>query len=84
MSVPDFEANVAWTDGKGQAHGVLDSIRAVVASGAITGVSSQAKSIIYGYSGGSQATEWAAELHATYAPDTNIVAGAMGGKLCES
>ncbi|MGW0178978.1 lipase family protein [Nocardia sp. NPDC003345] len=34
---------------------------------------------LYGYSGGSIATGHAAELHASYAPELNIVASAMGG-----
>ncbi|MEU4314388.1 lipase family protein [Nocardia sp. NPDC024068] len=34
---------------------------------------------MYGYSGGSIATGHAAELHASYAPELNIVASAMGG-----
>lgn len=80
VSVPDYEINAAWTDGLGSGHGVLDSIRAVQLSGSVgTGVRSSAKTIIYGYSGGSQATEWATELQSSYAPQVNIVAASMGG-----
>lgn len=80
VSVPDYEVNAAWTDGLGSGHGVLDSIIAVHASGVVgTGIDSAAKTVLYGYSGGSQATEWAVELHSTYGTGRHLVAAAMGG-----
>ncbi|KAI8081434.1 secretory lipase-domain-containing protein, partial [Halteromyces radiatus] len=34
---------------------------------------------LWGYSGGALATGWATQLHATYAPELNIIGSAMGG-----
>jgi hypothetical protein len=34
---------------------------------------------MWGYSGGSLATEWAAELQPTYAPELNFAGAALGG-----
>ncbi|HVX33166.1 MAG TPA: lipase family protein, partial [Solirubrobacterales bacterium] len=62
----------------------LDSLRAALASPA-TGLSSTRKIGLIGYSGGAIATEWAAELAPTYAPDVNakLVGAAMGGVLVD-
>jgi hypothetical protein len=70
----------------GPEYGVntLDSLRAALASPA-TGLSSTSKIGLIGYSGGAIATEWAAELAPTYAPDVNarLVGAAMGGVLVD-
>lgn len=60
----------------------LDSIRAAISSSAIN-LSSSAKVAMIGYSGGAIATEWAAELAPTYAPDLNknLIGAAFGGVL---
>lgn len=60
----------------------LDSIRAAIASPAVT-LSSKAKVALIGYSGGAIATEWAAELAPSYAPDLtkNLIGAAFGGVL---
>lgn len=60
----------------------LDSIRAAIKSPAIN-LSSSAKVGLIGYSGGAIATEWAAELAPTYAPDLNknLIGAAYGGVL---
>jgi hypothetical protein len=60
----------------------LDSIRAAIKSPAIN-LSSSAKVAMIGYSGGAIATEWAAELAPTYAPDLNknLIGAAFGGVL---
>lgn len=63
------------------AHAVLDGIRAVTKSTAFTGVQHNATVALWGYSGGSVATGWAAELHASYAPELNIVGAALGGTV---
>lgn len=62
-----------------QGQTTLDSLRAVVQSGSVTGISRQARSVIWGYSGGAVATMAAAELHAAYAPELNLVGSAAGG-----
>ncbi len=63
-------------------YNTLDSIRATLKSPAI-GLSSTAKVAMMGYSGGAIATEWAAELAPTYAPDINknLIGAAIGGVL---
>ncbi len=62
----------------------LDSIRAAIKSPAVT-LSSSAKVGLIGYSGGAIATEWAAELAPTYAPDLNknLLGAAYGGTLVD-
>jgi hypothetical protein len=60
----------------------LDSIRAAMRSSSVK-LSSNAKVAMIGYSGGAIATEWAAELAPTYAPDLNknLIGAAFGGVL---
>ncbi|RCK57259.1 Lipase 6 [Candida viswanathii] len=68
----------------GQAgHAVLDSLRGVLHSGEITGVSPDAKAVLWGYSGGSIASSWAAAMQPDYAPELsdNIIGAAMGGTV---
>jgi hypothetical protein len=62
----------------------LDSLRAALASPA-TGLGQVRKIGLIGYSGGAIATEWAAELAPSYAPDVNgrIVGAAFGGVLAD-
>jgi hypothetical protein len=62
----------------------LDSLRAALASPA-TGLGATKKIGLIGYSGGAIATEWAAELAPTYAPEVNakLVGAAMGGVLVD-
>lgn len=59
----------------------LDSIRAALAAPGTGIVGSKAKVGLLGYSGGSIATNWAAVLAPTYAPDINerLVGAAEGG-----
>lgn len=80
VSVPDYEGpQAAFTVGPESATGVLDSIRAVLKSGNLTGVSRNASTTLMGYSGGALASEWAAEFHSSYAPELNIIGAAIGG-----
>ncbi|MBJ7354086.1 MAG: hypothetical protein JHC98_04610 [Thermoleophilaceae bacterium] len=62
----------------------LDSIRAAIKSPQVD-LSSNAKVAMIGYSGGAIATEWAAELAPTYAPDLNknLIGAAFGGVLVD-
>jgi Secretory lipase len=62
----------------------LDSLRAALAAPA-TGLAKATKIGLIGYSGGAIATEWAAELAPSYAPDVNskLVGAAMGGVLVD-
>lgn len=80
VSVPDYEGPLsAFTVGPESAMGVLDSIRAVLASGDLTGINPQASNVLVGYSGGALASEWAAEYHQDYAPELAIAGAAIGG-----
>lgn len=62
----------------------LDSLRAAIGSSA-TGLSGSKKIGLIGYSGGAIATEWAAELAPSYAPDVNkrLVGATFGGVLVD-
>ncbi|KAK9439660.1 lipase 2 [Metarhizium brunneum] len=70
-----FLANVL----AGQA--VLDGIRAARNSGAITGIGKNPTVTLWGYSGGSLATLFAAELQPSYAPEVAIAGAAAGGAV---
>ena len=76
--VSDYEGvNLDWGAGQESGYGTLDGIRAaehllkLPASGTPVG--------IVGYSGGSIATDYAAELASAYAPELDIVGAAEGG-----
>ncbi|CRG91468.1 hypothetical protein PISL3812_08517 [Talaromyces islandicus] len=62
-------------------HAVLDNIRAALASTKFTNISSDATVAMWGYSGGSLASGFAAELQPSYAPELNIVGAALGGTV---
>ena len=83
VAVPDTEGQTAnFAAGPEYGRNTLDGVRAAFASPA-TKLGSRAKVGLLGYSGGAIATEWAAELAPTYAPDVNarLVGAAMGGVL---
>jgi hypothetical protein len=78
--VPDYEGPQSqWTAGVQAGHGVLDAIRAAESfpplglSGGSTPVG------LWGYSGGGQASAWAAELQPSYAPELHVAGVAEGG-----
>ncbi|RLV89037.1 Lipase 1 [Spathaspora sp. JA1] len=78
----DYEGlNSAFTAGWRSGKAVLDSIRAVLGSEDVTGVKKDAKVALWGYSGGSLASGWAASLQPTYAPELNknLIGAALGG-----
>ncbi len=81
--VPDTEGQAAdFASGREYGLNTLDSIRAAFNSPAV-GLPHDAKVAMLGYSGGAIATEWAAELAPTYAPEVNkrMIGAAMGGVL---
>ncbi|KJZ79810.1 hypothetical protein HIM_00524 [Hirsutella minnesotensis 3608] len=59
----------------------LDGIRAALASTTVTRISRNARVVMWGYSGGSLATGWAAEIQPSYAPELMIAGAAMGGVM---
>lgn len=60
---------------------VLDNVRAALASTDFTGISSTANVVLWGYSGGSLASGFAAELQPTYAPELKLAGAALGGTV---
>ncbi|KAK1452547.1 lipase 5 [Colletotrichum melonis] len=79
VSVPDFEGpNAAFFAGPQSGFAVLDSIRAVLSQSKLA-CWTDARYTMWGYSGGSFASFWAAELQASYAPDVKFVGMAIGG-----
>jgi hypothetical protein len=83
--VPDTEGQRAdFAAGPEYGMNTLDSIRAAFRSSTV-GLQADAKVGMLGYSGGAIATEWAAELVPTYAPEVNarMIGAAMGGVLVD-
>jgi hypothetical protein len=80
VNTPDWEGpNSTFIEGFQAGQATLDSVRAVLSSGNITGVEKDAKVNMWGYSGGALASEWAMELQASYAPELKFVGAAIGG-----
>ena len=79
VNIPDFESHTAsFANGVTEGTVVLDSIRAVLNAG--FGLDpATTRTALWGYSGGSLASEWAAELQRSYAPDLAIAGAALGG-----
>ncbi|WP_207557161.1 lipase family protein [Paraburkholderia acidicola] len=71
-------------DGREYGMNTLDSLRATFNSPAV-GLAGNTKVVLVGYSGGAIATEWAAELAPSYAPDVDrrIIGSSMGGVLVD-
>ncbi|MEU6559403.1 lipase family protein [Nocardia nova] len=77
--VPDHEGpKGAYAAGPLGGRITLDAIRAAESFQPLE-VAADSPVALYGYSGGSMPTGWAAELHKTYAPELNIVGVAEGG-----
>ena len=79
--VPDTEGQRAdFAVGPEYGMNTLDSVRAAFNSPTV-GLPGDAKIALLGYSGGAIASEWAAELAPTYAPDVNarMIGAAIGG-----
>ena len=84
LIVPDIEGQGAdFAAGPEYGMNTLDSIRAAFSKKSTLDLPDDAKVAMLGYSGGALATEWAAELAPTYAPDVNkrLIGAAMGGLL---
>ncbi|KAL4865562.1 hypothetical protein BDV12DRAFT_147289 [Aspergillus spectabilis] len=60
---------------------VLDNVRAALASTSFTGINARANVALWGYSGGSLASGFAAELQPTYAPELKLAGAALGGTV---
>ncbi|KAH6712319.1 secretory lipase-domain-containing protein [Leptodontidium sp. MPI-SDFR-AT-0119] len=81
VNLPDYEGRkAAFRSGWQAGYATLDSIRAVLSSSKFTGIAEHDVGItIWGYSGGSIPTEWAAEMQPDYAPELKILGAAVGG-----
>lgn len=83
--VADTEGEAAdFSAGPEYGLNTLDSLRAALGSPA-TGLAGTSEIGLLGYSGGAIATEWAAELAPSYAPDVNrrLVGASFGGVLAD-
>ncbi|KAI5959849.1 uncharacterized protein KGF55_005081 [Candida pseudojiufengensis] len=61
--IPDYQGpDASYTAGKQSGYAVLNSIIATLDSGKFTGINPKARTIMWGYSGGSLASGWAAML----------------------
>jgi len=79
VAVPDFEGpKSVFLAGPQAGHAVLDGIRAVRNLG-VGGVGHANPWALDGYSGGAEATAWAAQLQPSYAPDVRLAGAAIGG-----
>ncbi|KAB8356598.1 hypothetical protein FH972_024180 [Carpinus fangiana] len=80
VNTPDYEGlNASFTAGVISGQATLDSVRAALQTTSLSGLSSSAQYAMWGYSGGSIASEWAAELQQSYAPDLDFIGVAIGG-----
>ncbi|KGQ09423.1 Lipase 1 [Beauveria bassiana D1-5] len=78
--VPDYEGpNALYLAWRLAGQATLDGIRAALASEEITGIKADATVAMWGYSAGSMATAWAAEIQPQYAPELRIAGAAFGG-----
>ncbi|MEW2136561.1 lipase family protein [Streptomyces sp. NPDC005409] len=85
LVIPDTEGQTAnFAAGPEYATNTLDSIRAATRSAA-TGMNADTRFGLMGYSGGAIATNWAAALAPSYAPEVNskLVGFAEGGLLVD-
>jgi Secretory lipase len=82
VNSPDYEGpKAAFTAGVQAGQATIDSIRAVLSTTALTNLSSNATIGLWGFSGGSLATGWAAQLQPTYAPELNFAGAALGSTI---
>ena len=81
VSVPDHEGRDGlWGSPHEPGHRVLDGLRATLSFERF-GLAADSKVGLWGYSGGGLASAWAAEAHAEYAPDLNIVGAVLGSPV---
>ena len=79
VALPDFEGpKSVFLAGPQAGHAVLDGIRAVKNFGR-AGIGTANQWALDGYSGGAEATGWAAQLQPSYAPEVTLAGAAIGG-----
>ncbi|MFI0445661.1 lipase family protein [Actinomadura sp. 6N118] len=80
VAMPDHEGpKSVFMAGPQAGHAVLDGIRAVKNFTGAPGIGKFNAWTLNGYSGGAQATGWAAQMQPSYAPDVKLKGAAMGG-----
>ncbi|KAI8060235.1 secretory lipase-domain-containing protein [Gongronella butleri] len=76
----DYEGpNSTFTCGGTSGKGVLDGLRAALASTSVTGLDANANVQLWGYSGGALASGWAVQMQKSYAPELKVIGAALGG-----
>jgi len=81
VSVPDHEGPEGmWGAPHEPGYCVLDGLRATLGFERF-GLSPDSRIGLWGYSGGGLASAWAAEVHAEYAPELNVVGAVLGSPV---
>ncbi|MGV0993988.1 MAG: lipase family protein [Mycobacterium sp.] len=81
VSIPDHEGpDGSWGAPREPGYRVLDGLRATLGFESF-GLSGDSRVGLWGYSGGGLASAWAAEVHADYAPELNIVGAVLGSPV---
>ncbi|WYZ41024.1 hypothetical protein EsH8_IV_001365 [Colletotrichum jinshuiense] len=83
----DYESlTAAYSSGLQAGYATLDSVRVALSTESTTqtGLSAKARYAMCGYSGGSIASEWGAELQPTYAPELALQGAALGGLIANT
>lgn len=81
VSVPDHEGpDGMWGAPHEPGYRVLDGVRAALNFPRF-GLAADSRVGLWGYSGGGLASAWAAEVHADYAPDIDIVGAVLGSPV---
>ena len=81
VSVPDHEGpDGSWGAPREPGYRVLDGLRATLSFESF-GLAADSRVGLWGYSGGGLASAWAAEMHADYAPELNIVGAVLGSPV---
>ncbi|MGH3628686.1 MAG: lipase family protein [Sciscionella sp.] len=80
VSVPDYEGpNAEFGAAKQPGYAVLDGLRAAESFAPLGLPGSATPATVWGYSGGSLASGWTAQVQPSYAPELNIRGVAVGG-----
>jgi triacylglycerol lipase len=81
VSVPDHEGLAGmWGAPYEPGYAVLDGLRAALGFERF-GLAADTQIGLWGYSGGGLASAWAAEVHAEYAPELNVVGAVLGSPV---
>lgn len=80
VTTTDYEGFGAhFTAGVLSGHATIDSVRAINAWNSPAQIPTDARTVLWGYSGGALASEWALEMAVQYAPEVQIAGAALGG-----